>query len=314
MGLLDGKAGVISGAGRGIAGATASLLAAEGAQVVVADLGVAMDGTGEDTSVAQQKVDEIKAAGGEATAIQANVTVSEDCDSIVQTCLDSYGKIDFAITAAGILRDRAMVNMSDEDFHGVMDVHMGGTFYLTRAAGRAMRAQRFGSIVTVTSISQEGNFGQTNYSAAKGAIASFTYAASIELARYGVNVNCVLPSAFTRMIASIPGQQEFDPTQLSPGSAMGTPENVAPLFVYLTSDEAKWITGQVIALGGERLALWQHPREKFVLTQRGGFDLDDLRRAIPATMKGRLEPSGMAQTEYKEIDFAAVAEAGKAKS
>ncbi len=307
MGLLDGKSGVISGAGRGIAGATADLLAAEGAQVVIADLGVDVDGTGADTSVAQLKVDEIQAAGGEATALQANVTDSDACDSIVQTCLDTYGKIDFAITAAGILRDRALVNMSDEEWQGVIDVHLNGTFFLARAAARAMRQQRFGTIITVTSISQEGNFGQTNYSGAKGGIASMTYAMAVELSRYGVNVNSVLPSAFTRMIASIPGQEEFDVSKMQPGSAMGTAEHVAPLFAYLASDEAQRITGQVIALGGERLALWQHPREKMVITQRNGFSLEDLRRAIPATFKGRLEPSGMAQTSYREIDFEAVA-------
>lgn len=311
MALLEGKVGVISGAGRGIAGATASLLAAEGAKVVVADYGVAMDGSGSDASLAQQKVDEIKAAGGEGLAVVADVTKPDDCDGIVQSCLDQYGKIDFAITAAGILRDRALVNMSDEEWQAVINVHLNGTFYLARAAGRAMRQQRFGAIITVTSISQEGNFGQSNYAAAKGGIASMTFGMSIELGRYGVNVNAVLPSAYTRMIASIPGQQDFDPSDIAPGSAMGTPEQVAPLFAYLCSDEAKWITGQVLALGGERLALWQHPREKFVVTQRGGFSLDDLRRAVPATFKGRLEPSGMAQTEYRAIDYEAVAAAKK---
>lgn len=316
MGLLDGKAGVISGAGRGIAGATASLLAGEGAKVVVGDLGGALDGTGADTTVAQQKADEIAAAGGEASALQINVTNPDDCDLMVQTCIDNYGKIDFAITAAGILRDRALVNMSDEEFRAVLDVHMGGTFYLARAAARAMRVQRFGSIVTVSSISQEGAFGQTNYSGAKGGIASMTYAMAVELARYGVNVNSVVPAAFTRMIASIPGQpaiEDFDPSQMPPGSAMGTPEMVAPLFVYLVSDEAKWITGQVLALGGERLALYQQPRERIMYSQRGGFTVADLQRVIPSAFKGQLEPFGQGRTAYTPIDFEAVAAAAEKK-
>lgn len=310
MGLLDGKAGLITGSGRGIGGAAASLMAAEGAQIVVADYGVALDGSSADASVAQAKVDEIIAAGGQATALAIDVTNPDDCDKIVQTCLDTYGKIDFAVTVAGILRDRAMVNMTDEEFDAVINVHLKGTFYTGRAAGRAMRQQRFGSIVTVTSISQEGTFGQTNYAGAKGGIASMTYTWATELGRYGVNVNSVSPAATTRMVTSIPGLEEAASAPIAPGSALGSPENVAPLFAYLVSDEAKWITGQVIGLGGERLSLWQHPREKLIMTQTGGFDLDAVRRAIPATFKGRMEPYGPGATEYHEIDFEKVKQRG----
>ncbi len=310
MGLLDGKAGLITGAGRGIGGAAASLIAAEGGQVVVADYGVSLDGSGADAGVAQAKVDQIIAAGGQATALAVDVTNPDDCDSIVQTCLDTYGKIDFAITVAGILRDRAMFNMTDEEFDAVINVDMKRTFYTGRAAGRAMRQQRSGSIVTVTSISQEGTFGQSNYAGAKGGIASMTYVWATELGRYGVNVNSVSPAATTRMVTSIPGQEEAASAPLAPGSALGSPENVAPLFAFLVSDEAKWITGQNIGLGGERLSLWQHPRERLIMTQRGGFNLDDVRRAIPATFKGQLEPYGPGATQYREIDFDKVRQRG----
>ena len=184
-------------------------------------------------------------------------------------------------------------------------MHQKGTFYTARAAARAMRQQRFGAIITVTSISQQGNPGQSNYSGSKGAIASMTYCWSQELSRYGVNVNSVLPSAYTRMISSIPGMGEFDPAAVPPGSSMGTPEQVAPLFVYLASDEAKWMTGQVIALGGDRLALWQTPREKVIVTNRGGHTVEDLRREMPAIFQGQLEPVGMGATLYKAVDYEA---------
>lgn len=309
MGLLDGKAGLITGGGRGIAGATASLLAAEGAQVVVADYGVALDGSGGDASVAQSKVDAIKAAGGEATAVVADVTQAEECDRIVETCLEQYGKLDFAVTVAGILRDRMMFNTTDAEFETVISVHLKGTFYTGRAAGRAMRQQRFGSIVTVTSSSQEGNWGQSNYAAAKGGIASMTYTWAQELGRYGVNVNSVAPTAWTRMTESVPGVEEPG-EELEPGSPMGSPEQVAPLFVYLCSDAAKWLTGQVIGLGGERLALWQHPRERIVVTQRGGFSVADVQRAVESRFRGKLEPYGQRATEYQAVDYEK-AQAGK---
>ena len=310
MGLLDGKAGIITGAGRGVAGAAASLLAAEGARPVVADYGVALDGTTPDPSVAEEKVAAIQAAGGEATALASDVTNSDDCDLIVQTCIDHCGKIDFAIAAAGILRDRMVFNMSDVEHAAVLDVHLKGTFYVGRAAARAMRQQRFGAIVTVTSASQEGLIGQSNYSAAKGGIASMTYVWAWELRRYGINANSVLPAARTRMVTSIPGQEQA-PEEIEPGSSMGTADQVAPIFVYLCSDEAKWITGQVIGLGGERLALWQHPRERIIVTQRGGFSLDDVRRTIPSVFQGQLEPYGLRQNQYEEVGYATAQEAAR---
>lgn len=303
MGLLDGKAGIVTGAGRGIGGASASLMAAEGAQVVVADLGAALDGTDPDRSLAEAKAAEIVAAGGQAIGAAADVTDSAACEALVQTCIDTYGKIDFVATVAGILRDRAVHNMSDAEFGAVIDVHLRGTFNMARAAAQAMRAQRFGTIITVTSISQRGIFGQANYSAAKGGIASLTYEMALELGRYGINVNSVLPAAFTRMVASVPGASEPDPANLDPGSAMGTAEHVAPLFAYLASDEAKWITGQVIALGGERLALWRQPQEKVVVINRGGFSLDDVRRTVAGSFRGQLEPYGIGATTYNEVDY-----------
>ena len=234
------------------------------------------DGSGTFASVAQAKVDEITAAGGEATAVMADVTNPDDCDQIIQTCVDTYGQIGFAITVAGILRDRATWNMTDAEFDAVLNVHLKGTFDVGRAASRVLRQQRHGSLVTVTSVAHEGNFGQANYAAAKGAIASLTYTWAIELGRYGVTVNSVSPTAWTRLIATVPGATAPVPDEMPPGSPMGPPEGVAPLFAYLVSDEARWITGQIIGLGGERLTLFQHPREKLIIMQRGGYTLADL--------------------------------------
>ena len=313
MELLDGKAGIVTGSGRGIGGATVSLMAAEGTQVIVADLGSAPDGSDTDgsdtdgsdpgTALAESKAAALVAAGGQAIGVAANVTDSAASEALVQTCLDPYGKIDFVATVAGILRDRAVHNMTDAEFGAVIDVHLKGAFNMARAAAQAMRAPRFGSIITVTSISQRGIFGQDNDSAAKGGIASLTNEMAMELGRYGINVNSVLPATFTRMVESVLRAVAPDPGKLDPGAGMGAAGHVAPLFAYLASDEAKWITGQVIALGGERLALWRQPKEKVVIVNRGGFSLDDLRQTIPGSFKGQLEPCGIGATDYAEVDY-----------
>ena len=242
-------------------------------------------------------MDEIITTGDQATAITADVTSSVDCDRIVQACLDSYGKIDFAIAAAGILRDRMVFNMTDAEFAAVVDVHLKGTFNVGRAAARAMRPEHRGAIITVSSTSHEGNWGQSNYAAAKGGIASMTYTWTMEPGRYGINVNSVAPTAWTRLIATFPGA-EPPPPEIEPGSAMGSPENVAPIFAYLCSDKVKGITGQVFGLGGG-LALWQHPRERIVAVQHGGFTLEDIRRTVNSLFRGQLELYGMAETAYK---------------
>ncbi|MFC1895715.1 SDR family NAD(P)-dependent oxidoreductase, partial [Thermodesulfobacteriota bacterium] len=232
MGLLDGKVAIVTGAGRGVGRAEALLL--EGAKVVVNDLGGAVDGTGKDTSVAGQVANEIKEAGGEAAANNGDISDLDGVDSLIWMALTKFGRLDIMINNAGILRDRTVVNMSEMDWDLVMKVHAKGTFLCTRAAARAMKAQgQGGAIVNTTSISGlAGNFGQANYGAAKCAIYAFTKISAIELARYGIRVNCVGPSGFTRMISSIPGAEPRDPE-------VSSVEPTARLAVFLVSPLAK---------------------------------------------------------------------------
>lgn len=289
MGLLDGKNGVVTGAGRGLGRAYAMAMAAAGAKVVINDI---------DLEVAEEVAKEIKAAGGEAIADNHSITDFDQAGQLIQNCVDSFGKIDFVLNNAGILRDRMSWNMSYDDWTQVFDVHVTGTFNCSRQAMTHMRAQQSGSIINVTSGSQYGNTGQSNYSAAKGAISSATYTWALELSRYGVRVNAISPTAKTRMTASIPeGARQLRAARgmgndQTSDIRMGEPEQVAPLAVYLASDEAYWISGQIVALGGEQLALIAHQKEKKVAFKNGGWTVDDIVRFFRMTVGTELEPCG----------------------
>lgn len=289
MGLLDGKNGVVTGAGRGLGRAYAMAMAAAGAKVVINDI---------DLEVAEEVAKEIKAAGGEAIADNHSITDFDQAGQLIQNCVDSFGKIDFVLNNAGILRDRMSWNMSYDDWTQVFDVHVTGTFNCSRQAMTHMRAQQSGSIINVTSGSQYGNTGQSNYSSAKGAISSATYTWALELSRYGVRVNAISPTAKTRMTASIPeGARQLRAARgmgndQTSDIRMGEPEQVAPLAVYLASDEAYWISGQIVALGGEQLALIAHQKEKKVAFKNGGWTVDDIVRFFRMTVGTELEPCG----------------------
>ena len=248
MGLFDGKVAIVTGAGRGVGRAEAMILAQEGAKVVVNDLGGSGDGAGADSMVADEVVKEIQDAGGEAVANYSDVGDLDGVDSMIWTALSKFGQLDIMINNAGILRDRTILNMTLTDWDLIMKVHGKGTFLGTRAAARIMRAQgNGGAIVNTTSISGlSGNFGQANYNFAKNGIYSFTKTAAKEFARYGIRVNCVSPSGFTRLVATIPGIGDRDP-ELS--SVVPT----ARLAVYLCSDMAKNLSGRVMGSHGGKL-------------------------------------------------------------
>ncbi|HEY7909283.1 MAG TPA: SDR family NAD(P)-dependent oxidoreductase, partial [Thermomicrobiales bacterium] len=195
MGKLDGKSAVVTGAGRGIGRGIAMLLAAEGASVVVNDLGTGLGGEGTDVSVAQQVVNEIKAAGGNAVANTGSVADYDAAGEMIQQAIDNFGKIDILVNVAGILRDRMIFNMSEEEFDIVLAVHLNGTFNTSRHASVHMREQGSGRIINFSSVSAWGSPGQPNYGAAKYGILGFTAVLANSLAKYGVTANAILPGA-----------------------------------------------------------------------------------------------------------------------
>jgi NAD(P)-dependent dehydrogenase (short-subunit alcohol dehydrogenase family) len=246
MGLLEGKVAVITGAGGGIGRAEALLFAREGAMVVVNDTGGARDGSGASASSADQVAAEIVAQGGQALVNYDSVATSETASHIVEATVDRFGRIDILVNNAGILRDKTLLKMDEPMWDAVIAVHLKGTFLCTQAAARQMIAQgQGGRIVNTTSVSgMLGNFGQSNYAAAKAGIYGFTRTASIELAKHRITVNAVAPVAKTRMTEDLPMMQGMD---------MLTPEHIAPGALFLASDLCEDRTGHVLAISGPRV-------------------------------------------------------------
>ena len=260
MGVLDGKVAIVTGAGRGIGRGEAMLLASEGARVVVNDLGVGGDGSGNDTTPAQQVVDEISAAGGEATANYDDVTDWEGARRLVGGALDRWGRLDVLVNNAGILRDKMSFNMDEEDFDAVIRVHLKGHFAPSKWAAvhwrEASKAgeQTSGRIINTSSeAGLWGNVGQANYSAAKGGIYSMTLSLARELKRFNVTVNAIAPRARTRMTENLGGQ--FSESPPDDGFDDLHPDNVAPVVGWLASDDAADVSGQVFMVTGGRVHL-----------------------------------------------------------
>jgi len=252
MGHLDGKVALVTGAGGGLGRAHAQLLAEEGAAVVVNDLGGSRDGTGSGSSMADTVVEEIKAAGGQAVANYGSVTDPAAARAMVQTALDTFGKLDICINNAGILRDKSFKNMTDEMWDVVIDVHLRGTYLVAKAAWDQMVAQGTGGRIINTSSTSGliGNFGQTNYGAAKAGIAGFTRVLALEGVKYGITVNTLAPAAWSRMTEDI---------MLADTADRFAPDKVAPPVVWLCTDDAKDVTGRQFCVGGNRISLlsWQ---------------------------------------------------------
>ncbi len=293
---LTGRTAIVTGAGRGIGRGIALALAAEGASVVVNDFGVAVDGSQPSEGPAADVAEEIKAAGGNAVPNFDTVATVEGGEKLVQTALDSFGRLDILVNVAGILRDRMIFNMMEEEWDAVIAVHLKGHYCTTKPASVLMRQQRSGRIVNFSSGSGlNGNPGQANYGAAKAGIAGFTRVVARDLGRYGVTCNAISPGAATRMTQTVPDQSRQlraragiqGAGQAARGSAlpaMRDPEYVAPMAVFLCTDEAWNINGKIFAVAGGGIALLQEEVPLRTIVKQGAWTFAELRELVPGRL------------------------------
>jgi NAD(P)-dependent dehydrogenase (short-subunit alcohol dehydrogenase family) len=285
--IVAGKVAIVTGAGRGIGRGIALLMAQEGAHVVVCDIGASLDGGGTDAGPAQAVVDEIKAAGGEAVASTLSISAPGNAEKIVETAIDRFGRVDILVNNAGILRDRIFHRMSWSDWSDVIDVHLHGSFAMSRACAAHFREQNSGSFIHMTSTSGlVGNFGQANYMAAKLGIVGLSRGIALDMARFNVRSNCVAPFAWTRMIDSIPAETEAEKARVAAFRAM-TPEKIAPLVVYLGSDRADGISGQIFSVRNNEIYLFNQTRPIRTLHRSDGWTPEKL----DAQLKGAFAAS-----------------------
>ena len=283
MKLLEGKAVVVTGAGGGIGRDFAHAMAAAGARVVVNDIGTSVKGEGRDTGPAQKVVDEIRAAGGTAVASTDSVAEWESANRIIQQAIDEFGRVDIVVNNAGILRDRFFFNMSVEEWRAVIDVHLNGSFYVSRAAAPYFKSQESGCYVHMTSTSGlVGNLGQANYSAAKLGIVGLSKSIALDMAKYHVRSNCIAPFAWSRMIGSIPTETEDQKARVEKLKAMETAK-IAPLAVFLASEAAREVTGQIFAVRANELFLMSQSRPLRSVHRAEGWSAETIAaHALPA--------------------------------
>jgi NAD(P)-dependent dehydrogenase (short-subunit alcohol dehydrogenase family) len=278
MGTLDGRVAIVTGAGRGIGRSVATLLASEGAAVVVNDLGAAVDGSGSDAGPAQQAVEEIAAAGGKASASGADISDHAAAEDLIKTAISEFGRLDVLVNVAGILRDRMVFNMTEQEWDDVIRVHLKGTFNTTKFASAHWRSLRDESaqnrIINFTSVSGlHGAPGQPNYAAAKMGIVGLTYSCAHSLAKYGVTVNAISPAASTRMTDSVPtGRRRARAASAEERS----PDNVAPVVAYLASERSGWINGRIVHSAGYEVSLYSDPQPVIRVVGTEPWELDEL--------------------------------------
>ncbi len=270
MSALEGKVIAVTGSGRGIGRAVALAAAAEGAAVIVNDYGVAVDGAEPQSEVAESVVKEITDAGGRAAANANSVTTMDGGASIVQQAVDTFGRIDGVVCVAGILRERMLFNMSEDEWDPVIETHLKGTFTVFRAAAPIFRQQKSGTMIGFTSGAFAASVAQANYAAAKGGIVSLVRSAAAGMNKYGVTANCIAPVARSRMSGQVPF-----------GLEMGEPEDVAPMVCFLLSDNAREVTGQIYTVNAGRIAVWNQPQEVREMRKDGRWTVDEIAARFP---------------------------------
>lgn len=289
MGNLQGKVAIVTGSGRGIGREIAILLAKEGASVVVNDLGGGSDGKGNDTKVADEVVAEIKEFGGEAIANDQSVTELENAENIVNTAVEEFGGIDIVVNNAGILRDRMVFKMSEEEWDAVIAVHLKGSFNMTRAASPHFKEQKSGRFINFTSTSGLiGNVGQANYAAAKLGIAGLNKITALDMARYNVTANAVAPFAWSRLIGSIPTDSDKEKARVDKLKKL-SPAHIAPLVAFLCSDEAADVSGQIFGVRGKEIMVFSQPRPIRSVYKEEGWSIESLSE-IKGSLQGSFTP------------------------
>ncbi len=305
---LKGKVAVVTGAGRGLGRAHALALAAEGAKVVVNDLGGAVDGTGADKAPADEVVEEIRKMGGEAVANYDSVATMEGGERVIKTAVDNFGRLDILLNNAGVLRDRMVFNMTEEEWDTVITVHLKGHFACTKLACTIFRQQRSGRIINTSSEAGLGNMGQANYSAAKEGIVGLTRTVARDIGRYGVTCNAIRPRAATRMTVTPELQAAWEKRAKAgmgglaaefgvPDLSTMAPEAISPMVVFLCTDEAANINGCTFLVSGGDVSLYSEPGNFRTIYKEGIWTVDELCEFMPKTLAAGLENPAPPKTQ-----------------
>jgi len=293
--LLQGKVAVVTGSGRGVGRGIALALAREGAKVVINDVGCEVDGRGSAEDPAAQVVKEIKALGSDAAPNYDSVASFSGAENIIRTAVEKFGRLDILVNNAGIVRDRSIAKMSEEDFDAVLGVHLKGSFNCGRHAIPLMREQGFGRIINITSSAGlRGNFGQSNYGAAKAGIMGLTLVWAIELGKYGITVNAMAPAGLTRMVGTIPGMEGKEPPPEM------NPELNGPMVAFLASEKAAHVNGQIFGRRGFGYTIFQQPRPIAMMYKPGGLSASEIAANFDGVFLEHLQPIGIPQMRKDE--------------